>query len=248
MLTHPTLDKLQQMKLMGMEAGLREQMADGTIGELSFEERLGLLVDREKHERDNRRLTARLRQARLRQNACLEDIDYHAPRGLDRALLQALGTGRWLHDRLNVLITGPTGAGKSYIACALGQRACRHNFSVRYYRAPRLFSDLATARTNGRYPRALARIRRADLLILDDWGLALSEAEQRDLLEILDDRHELRSTLFASQLPPEQWHSLFTNPTIADAALDRLVHSAYRLELTGDSMRKLRSRLTAKEG
>ncbi len=244
MLTHPTLDKLRQMKLAGMEAGLREQLGDGSIGELSFDERLGLLVDREMQDRENRRFTARLRQARLRQNACLEDIDYHAPRGLDRTLLKTLGTGKWLRDRLNVLITGPTGAGKSYLACALGQRACRQNYRVRYFRAPRLFTDLADARSIGRYPRALARLRRCDLLIIDDWGLALTEAEQRDLLEVLDDRHDERSTLVASQLPPEQWHSLFTNPTIADAVLDRLVHSAYRLKLKGESMRKTRSRLT----
>lgn len=245
MLNHPTLDKLRQLKLMGMEAGLREQQADGSIGDLCFEERLGLLVDREAQDRDNRRMTARLRQARLRQTACLEDIDYHAPRGLDRALLQALGTGQWLRDRLNVLITGPTGAGKSYLACALGQRACRQNFTVRYFRAARLFTDLADARSTRRYPQTLARLRRTDLLIIDDWGLAaLAESEQRDLLEVLDDRHELRSTLVAAQLPPEQWHGLFTNPTIADAVLDRLVHSSYRLKLTGDSMRKVRSRLT----
>lgn len=248
MLTHPTLDKLRQMKLAGMEAGLREQLGDGSIGELSFEERLGLLVDREMQERENRRFTARLRQARLRQSACLEDIDYRAQRGIDRTLLKALGTGKWLRDRLNVMITGPTGAGKSYLACALGQRACRQNYRVRYFRAPRLFTELADARSIGRYPRALARLRRCDLLIIDDWGIAtLTEPEQRDLLEVLDDRHDERSTLMASQLPPEQWHGLFTNPTIADAVLDRLVHSAYRLKLDGDSMRKIRSRLTGQD-
>lgn len=247
MLNHPTLDKLEQMKLFGMATGLTEQMADTAYTAMSFEERLGLLVDRESQTRENRRLTTRLHQARLRQNACLEDIDHRAGRRIDKALLQALGTGQWLRERLNVLITGATGVGKSYLACALGQRACRQGFVVRYFRASRLFQELAIARADGRYPKVLARLRRAELLIIDDWGLAaLTEPEQHDLLEVLDDRHDARSTLIAAQLPEEHWHQVFSNRTLADAVLDRLVHSAYRLKLEGNSMRKLKSRLTGK--
>lgn len=206
---------------------------------LSFEERLGLLIDREITERANRRLATRLRFARLRQEACLEDIDFRAPRGLDRSVVLALADCRWIGHHDNCLIVGPTGAGKSYIACALGQQACREGYSVRYVRLPRLLSDLLIARGDGRYPKVLASLARTDLILLDDWGTAALTPEQcRELLEILEDRYQRRSTLIASQLPVANWHDYLGDPTLADAILDRLVHNANLITLKGESMRK----------
>ncbi len=239
MLTHPTLDKLRALKFTGMAVALAEQMQMPDIEELAFEERLGLLVDRELTERENRRLTSRLRRARLKHQAALEDIDYRHPRSLDKSLIHALATCRWVTEHLNILITGPTGVGKTWIACALAQKACREGHTVQYLRLPRLLQDMAIAKGDGRYSKLLATLAKTEVLILDDWGLAKLTAEhRRDLLEILEDRHGTRSTLATSQFPIEKWHDVIGDPTLADAILDRLIHNAYRLELRGESMRK----------
>ena len=246
MLTHPTLDKLQALKFTGMAEALAEQMNMPDIDTLSFEERLGLLIDREVTARENRRLSSRLRRARLKHNAALEDIDYRQPRGLDRTLIQSLASCRWVTEHLNILITGPTGVGKTWLACALAQKACREGHSALYLRLPRLLQDMAIAKGDGRYPKLLATLAKTEVLILDDWGLAKLTAEQRrDLLEILEDRHGTRSTLATSQLPVDKWHDLIGDPTLADAILDRLVHNAYKINLKGDSMRKRRAKLTS---
>jgi DNA replication protein DnaC len=245
MLRHPTLDKLQTLKLTGMVKALSEQMEMPASTVLSFEERLGLLVDRELTERAARRLTTRLRQAKLRQAACCEDLDYRHPRGLDRSLMTRLVTCQWIREHRNVLITGPTGVGKTWVACALGHQACREGYTALYLRLPRLFQELPITKGDGRYPKLMTTLARTDLLLLDDWGLAaLSEENHRDLLELLEDRHERRSTLVTSQVPVDHWHEVIGNPTLADAILDRLIHNAYKLSLTGESMRKRRATLT----
>jgi DNA replication protein DnaC len=239
MLNHATLAKLQTLRLAGMARALEEQLAQPDIDALGFEERLGLLVDRELTHRDNRVLQARLTRARLRQSACVEDIDYRSPRGLERATIARLASGEWLRVHQNLLITGPAGVGKSWIACALSQQACRLGFSVRYLRLPRLLEDLAIARADGTYSKLLASLARINLLLIDDWALAPLNAEaRRDLLEIFDDRHQRQSTLVTSQLPVPQWHDYIGDPTLADAILDRLVHNAHRIALKGESLRK----------
>ena len=245
MLTHPLLDKLEILGFYGMLKALQEQMQMPDIEKLTFEERLGLLIDREMTARDNRRLKTRLRKAKLRQNASVEDVDFRHPRKLDKTLFMQLAECRWLKEHHNLLIIGPTGVGKTYLACALAQKACRQGYSALYLRLPRLLYDLSIAKADGRYDKLLTAISRADLLVLDDWGLDKFVKEQRhDLLEILEDRHGRRSTLVTSQLPVKHWHEIIADPTIADAILDRLVHNAYKLELTGDSMRKKQFKLT----
>ncbi len=245
MLTHPTLDKLQTLKFTGMATALAEQLQMPDIEELAFEERLGLLIDREITERENRRLSSRLRRARLKHNAALEDIDYRHPRGLDKSLIQSLAACRWVTEHLNILITGPTGVGKTWLACALAQKACREGYTALYLRLPRLLQEMAITKGDGRYPKLLTALARTDVLVLDDWGLAKLTGEQRrDLLEILEDRHGVRSTLATSQLPIEKWHDLIGDPTLADAILDRLVHNAYKIQLKGGSLRKRKANLT----
>src|SRR5262245_21004580 len=245
MLTHPTLDKLQTLKLSGMYHALVEQLQMADIAALSFEERFGLLVDRELTERDNRRLTTRLRQAKLRQTACIEDIDYRHPRGLDKALMTRLVTCQWVQDRQNILITGPTGIGKTWLACALGHKACREGWTALYLRLPRFLQELPIAKGDGRYGKLLTTLAKTDVLILDDWGLApLNDENRRDLLELLDDRYDRRATIITSQLPVEHWHDALGDPTLADAILDRLVHNAYKIVLQGESMRKQPPKLT----
>tara|TARA_A100001391_G_scaffold44064_1_gene25679 strand:- start:226 stop:981 length:756 start_codon:yes stop_codon:yes gene_type:complete len=246
MLKHPTLDKLQALKFTGMVAALIDQMAMQDIDDLAFEERLGLLVDREITERENRRLTSRLRRAKLRHNAALEDIDYQNPRGLDKGLIQSLAGCQWAKEHLNILITGPTGVGKTWLACALAQKACREGYTAQYVRLTRLLRELMIAKGDGRYPKLLANLAKVDVLILDDWGLMkLSAENRRDLLEALEDRHGIRSTIATSQLPIDEWHAVIGDPTLADAILDRLVHNAYKINLRGESMRKRKAKLTS---
>ena len=245
MLTHPSLEQLQQLRLSGMLKALQEQLQNPEYQALAFEERLGLLLDREVTERENRRLQTLLRKAKLhQQGAALEDLDHQAPRGLDRGLMTRLGSMQWTRERFNLLITGPTGTGKSWIACAMGNKACREGLSTRYFRLSRLLQALQLARADGTWSKLLRDLARTDLLVLDDWGLApLQDEHRRDLLEILDDRFNTRSTLVTSQLPIEHWHDYLGDPTLADAILDRLVHNAYRIQLTGESMRKQRAQL-----
>jgi len=240
MLIHPTLEQLRSLRLDGMAKGLEEQLQMASIEDLRFEDRLALLVDREVTERNSRRLGTRLRKAKLREkNACIEDVDYRSRRGLDKSLFLALSSCEWIAQHRNVLITGPTGVGKTFLACALAQKACRESYTVQYLRLSRLLEDMALAHADGRYPKLMAGLAKTDLLVLDDWGLApLSDADRRELLELLEDRHELRSTLVTSQLPVEKWYEAIDHPTLADAILDRLVHNAYRIALRGESMRR----------
>ncbi|OZB07149.1 MAG: AAA family ATPase [Marinobacter sp. 34-60-7] len=245
MLKHPTLDKLHALKLTGMAAALADQSVTPDITELSFEERLGLLVDREMTERENRRMTSRLRRAKLRHTAILEDIDYRNSRGLDKGLIQSLSACQWVKEHLNVLITGPTGVGKTWLACALAHKACREGYTAHYVRLTRLLRELTIAKGDGQYPKLLANLAKVDVLVLDDWGLVkLSAENRRDLLEVLEDRHGRRSTIATSQLPIEEWHGVIGDATLADAILDRLVHNAYKINLRGESMRKRQAKLT----
>lgn len=245
MLLHPTLEQLNTLRLSGMAAALQEQMAMNLDETLGFEERLGLLLDREQAFRETRKLRTRLRKAKLRQDGAVEDIDFRHPRGLDKSLVLRLTECSWIKDHNNLIITGPTGVGKSYLACAFAQKACREGFSSLYLRLSKLLEDLALAKGDGRYLKLLATYAKTDLLVLDDYGLSTLNQEQRhDLLEILEDRHGLRSTLVTSQLPVKHWHERIGDPTLADAILDRLVHNAHRLELKGESMRKKKASLT----
>jgi DNA replication protein DnaC len=242
MLTHPTLDKIERLRLAGMAKALSEQMQNHEIGSLTFEERLGLLIDRELTERENRRLTTRLRVARLRHQASIEDLDFRGTRGMDKSLVMSLSANQWINDHQNLLITGPTGVGKSYLACALGHKACRDGHMVLYQRLPRILHDLAIARHDGRYKKLMAALLRTDLLILDDFGIVpVTQEGLRDMLEILEDRYDRRSTLVTSQVPVKRWHEALADPTMADAILDRLVHNAHKIELKGESMRKIRA-------
>ena len=239
MLIHPTVDQLTSLGLAGMARAFAELEANPGATQLSHAEWLALLLEREATERSNRRLTARLRHARLRQRAVIEDIDYRAPRGLDRALFQKIIAGDWIDAPHNLIIEGPTGVGKSWLACALANKACRDNRSVLYQRVPKLFADLALARADGRYPRLMKRLGRVKLLILDDWGLEPFGPEQRrDLLEIVEERYGRGATIITSQIPLDRWHDVIGEPTLADAILDRIVHNAHRPKLKGDSLRK----------
>jgi DNA replication protein DnaC len=243
LLNHPTLDQLHALGLQGMAKAFAEIDAKSQANDLGHREWLGLLLDREASWRRDKRLVARLRYAKLRQQACIEDVDYRSPRGLDRALFQKLAQGDWIEAHDNLALIGPTGVGKSWLASALGHKACRDNRSVLYHRVPKLFEELALARGDGRHPRILRNLGRADLLILDDWGLEpLDAAARHDLLEILEERYGQRSTVITSQLPVDRWHEVVNDPTYADAIMDRLVHNAHRIELTGESMRRTRGK------
>ena len=242
MLNEETYDKLVSMQMQGLAAAFKAYL-DQTHGrdELAFEERFGIFVDREWTERQQRRLTNRLKSAKLREPACMEDVNYRHPRGLDRSVMQRLATCQWVKDHEAVLITGATGLGKTWLACALAHQACREGYTSTYARVPRLMLTLGLARGDGSYVRELARLARADLLILDDWGLSpMSEGERHDLLEILEDRSGLKATIVTSQLPVTAWHDTIGDPTVADAILDRLVHRAHRIEMKGPSLRKPR--------
>ncbi|MBM4408327.1 MAG: AAA family ATPase [Chloroflexi bacterium] len=239
MLITPTIDKLHALALAGMARALADQQGQPDYAALSFEERLGLLVDREMQDRENRRLARHLRTARLRSDAVIEDLDLRAPRGLDRATVLSLAEGHWVTAHRNVLISGPTGVGKTFFACALAHAAIRHGHTARYLRVPRLLDELVLARADGRLPRLMAAWARIDVLVLDDLGLQpVPPARAADLLEVIEDRAGTRSTIVTSQLPVGHWHEALGEPTVADAILDRLVHGAYRLELRGDSRRR----------
>jgi DNA replication protein DnaC len=240
MLNEPTLEKLRTMRLTIMADAWIEQNKNAKLSSLSFDERFGMLVDAEHLARDNRRLGRLLKDAQLRiPSACVEDIDVTPTRGIDKAMVRQLGACTWLAEHLNVLLSGPTGVGKSYVACALGQIACRRGHRVLYRRVPRLLDELALARAEGSYARLLGKLAKMEILILDDWGLgALKEAQRHDLLEVVEDRYARASTIITSQLPIPKWHEWVGDPTLADAILDRLVNNAYKLELKGHSRRK----------
>ena len=242
MLTHPTLETLRRLRLNGMADAYAEQMLHAESETLSFDERLGFLVDREKSDRDTRRLTNRLRRARLRHQATMEDLDYSPARGLDKSLVRSLARGNWIREHENVLIVGATGTGKTYLACALAHQACLNGFTAKYHRLTRLLESFEMARADGTYPKLIADLAKTEVLILDDWGMSPIRARPRaDLLELLDDRHGRKSTLVTSQLPVAEWHATVGDATLADAILDRLVHNAHRITLKGDSMRKRRT-------
>ena len=248
MLIHPTIDKLNSMRLTGMAKAFRAQLESPEIHNLPFEDRLALIVDMEFMERENRQLATRLKGARLRQNAVLEDLDTKASRGIDRPLLASLATCHWVKKRHNLLITGATGVGKTWLSCAMSHNACRQGITSVYHRLPALMQDLDLARHDGRYKKIMRSLAKAELLILDDLGIAPLSAEQlRDLLEIIDERYQKGSILITSQLPVASWHEALNDPTMADAILDRVLHNAYKIELKGESMRKLRTKIDATE-
>lgn len=241
MLAQPMLEKLSALRLEGMLTGFKEQMENKEFKSLSFEDRLGLLVDREMTTRENKKLKSRLCTAKLRLDACVEDLDFKQPRGMDKGQIMSLASVRWISDHDNCLIVGPTGAGKSYLACAFGQKACREGYRVLYLRFPRLFEELAISRVDGKYLKLLANLAKFDLLILDDWAsMPLVDEQRRALFEILEDRYDRKSTLVAAQIPVEKWHDALGNPTLSDAILDRLVHNAHKITMKGESMRKTR--------
>jgi DNA replication protein DnaC len=240
MLNEPTLEKLRDLRLNALAETWCEQRKDPTMTGLDFDERFGLLIDAEWLDRQNKRLARNLREAKLRlSDACIEGIDYPARRKLDKAVIRSLASCTWIQEHHNVVITGPTGVGKTYIACALAQQACRKGYRALYRRVPRIFDEILLARADGTYPRWLAKVARFDVLVLDDWGLVpLAESERRDLLEIMEDRYGNRSTILTSQMPVDKWHDQVGDPTIADAFCDRLLHNAHRIELHGPSRRQ----------
>ncbi len=242
MLTQQTLDKLNAMKLTGMAEAFEQQLGSAEHARLSFEDRFGLLADSEWTAREQRKLTRRLRSAKLRHAASLEDINFKHPRHLDRQQVLGLGSCSWIQSRHNLVIIGPTGIGKSYLSCAFVERACRRGYSATYVRLPRLLHELAVSRGDGSYTRLLSRLARIDLLAIDDWLLApLRDAERRDLVEVIEDRSERASTLIASQVPVKGWHAGIGDPNQADAICDRLLHNAHRIDLKGPTMRQTKA-------
>jgi DNA replication protein DnaC len=245
MLNQPTLEKLYTMKLHGMADAFRTQLETADMRQLSFDERFALLVDQQWLWKENRALAHRLRAARLKERGVIEDVDYQHPRGLDRQLMRSLANCEWVRQHHNILLCGPTGIGKTWLGCALAHKACRDGFTVLHKRTSELFRELAVAHADGSIGRLLVKLSRVDVLVLDDFAMApLKDAERRDILEICDDRYERRSMILTSQLPVAHWHEQIGDPSIADSILDRLVHNAYRLELTGESIRKKRGRKT----
>ena len=247
MLTQPTIEKLNAMKLTAMAKAFADQMQCPDITQLTFEERFGLIVDHQMTDLDNRRMQNRLKKAKLRLPASLEDLDFKQGRGLDRSTVMSLALNQWVKSHHNILVTGPTGAGKSYLACALAQKACRDGYATLYQRVPRLLQEIAVSRLDGRYAKLIAPIIKCEVLILDDLLISpLTREEQRELLEIVEERYDRKATIVTSQLPVKAWHDAMQDPTLADAILDRLVHNAYKLELKGESMRRKRSMLDQK--
>lgn len=240
MLNEPTVTKLKSMRLDALAAAWQAQQQQPDVAKLAFDERFAMLVDAEWLHRENRRLARCLKEAKLRlSQACVEDIDFPARRELDRAVIRQLSTCRWVEEHHNIVLTGATGTGKTYIACALAQQACRKGYRAIYRRASRLTDELALARADGTYVRALGRLARVEVLVIDDWGHApMKDQERRDLVEVLDDRHGFRSTIMTSQLPVSKWHDHIGDPTNADAICDRILHSAHRIVLKGPSRRK----------
>jgi DNA replication protein DnaC len=248
MLNQPTLEKLQTMKLHGMAEAFRAQLETTDASQLSFEERFAMLVDQQWLWKENRALSRRLRAAKLKERGVIEDIDYQHPRGLDRKLIRTLASSEWVRQHQNVLLIGPTGIGKTWLGCALAQKACRDGFTILHKRSPELFRDLAVAHVDGSFGRLLTKLARLDILVLDDFAMApLKDSERRDFLELCDDRYQRRSVILTSQLPLAHWHEQIGDPTLADSILDRLVHNAYRIELNGESMRKKRNRKPGEE-
>ena len=245
MLHQETVEKLYAMKLNGIADAFKEQLLQPDMYDLPFEERFTLLVDRQWTWKEDRRMKRLLRNAKLKINGCIEDIDFRTPRGMDKSVVLRLANCDWIKSAQNIIITGPTGVGKTYLACAIANRACRMGYSAFYIRVPRLFQELAMARGDGSYPKTMKKLLKANVLIIDDLGLApMSATERRDLLEVVEDRHGLASAIVATQLPIINWHENILDPTIADAILDRLIHNAHKINLKGESMRKLRSSLT----
>jgi len=248
MLNEQTMEKLTALKLNGMADAFKEQLEQPDIHQLSFEERFGLLVDRHWTWKEDRRMKRLLRNAKLKVNACIEDIDYKIPRGMDRSVIFRLASCHWIQSSQNIIITGPTGVGKTYLSCAFANKACREGFATLYKRAPRLFQEIAIARADGSYAKLMNKLAKAKVLIIDDFGLApLSDSERRELLEVIEDRQGLSSTIIVSQVPIENWHENIGDPTIADAILDRLIHNAHKFNLIGESMRKRRKNIVSKE-
>jgi len=247
MLNEQTFEKLYQMKLNGMAEGLNEQLAQPDINQLSFDERLSLLVDRQWTWKENKRLDRLLRNAKLKLNACIEDIDYKRARGIDKSVVLSLAGCEWIRQVQNIIITGPTGVGKTYLACAMANLACRRGHSALYVRTPRLLQQLLIAKADGTYVKIMNKLAKAKVLIIDDLGLApLADSERRDLLEVIEDRYELCSTIITSQLPIDLWHDNIGDPTIADAILDRLVHNSHKITLKGGSMRRKKTEKKSK--
>ena len=243
MLNEPTITKMLAMKLNGMVEALEEQRKTADMAGWSFEDRLALLVERQWLWKENRAMSTRLKYAKLRQPACLEDIDYRHHRGLQRSVIDHLAGSDWIQYAQNCIITGPTGVGKSYLACALAQKACRDGHRTLYFYAPKLFRELLASQAAGTLPALLKKLAKTRLLVIDDWGLEKAAAAQyRDFLEILDDRQGVASTLITSQFPPDRWHELIGDATVADAILDRLIHGSHRIDLKGESMRKLKGK------
>ncbi|MBE3088392.1 MAG: ATP-binding protein [Chloroflexi bacterium] len=245
MLTQQTIEKLQPLKLTGMAEAFTDQLNQPDLDRLSFEERFGLIVDRQWTWKENKRMDRYLKNARLKLNACVEDIDYQSPRGIDQSVIMSLISCDWIRRHHNIIITGPTGVGKTFLACALAHKACREGYRALYIRSPKFSYQMALARGDGSYGKAITKLSKAHLLVIDDLGLApMTDPERRDLLEVIEERHGHASTIVTSQLPVDRWHQQIGDPTIADAILDRLIHNAHQINLKGGSLLKKYADLT----